>query len=162
MRIEGSRLAERLTDVTLAGTLRAGLLEGELDRVAVTVQELRRDSDTLTDSLDSVEMAAADARAAAFNAGVSARQADAAAAAAVPLGITRQQLASLPLRLPADPRRGFTTLGDPGEGAIYVSGDIASGPLPLQAEGFYWNLVCPGDVEAAISASARGATTPPR
>jgi hypothetical protein len=45
--VRGLRAAERSSDVTLAGVIRASSLERELDRQTVTDQELRRDIDDL-------------------------------------------------------------------------------------------------------------------
>lgn len=43
VRIEGSRLANRSTDVTRAGIVRSQPLERELDLITITLQEVRRD-----------------------------------------------------------------------------------------------------------------------
>lgn len=73
VRIEGSRVPSRTTDVTFGGAFRAGPLEAELDKNAVTLQEVRRDySDVLgiTEDLDSaIEDVALAAQAAASAAG---------------------------------------------------------------------------------------------
>ncbi len=49
LRIEGARLPSRTSDVTLAGVIRAASLEAELDRIAVTQQEHRRDLDDISE-----------------------------------------------------------------------------------------------------------------
>lgn len=45
VRTEGSRTHERTTDVTRAGVVRSVPLEGELDRITIVLQEIRRDMD---------------------------------------------------------------------------------------------------------------------
>ena len=58
LRIEGRRVPERTTDASLAGRIRSALLERDLDIIARTMQELRRDIDeAIADTL-----AAADAQ----------------------------------------------------------------------------------------------------
>lgn len=54
VRLSGARLAERSTDVTQGGAIKAALLETELDKHTVVMQELRRDVDAAIrpDALD--------------------------------------------------------------------------------------------------------------
>lgn len=45
VRLKGARVHERLTDVVRGGAIRGAALEGELDRLTIVAQELRRDVD---------------------------------------------------------------------------------------------------------------------
>lgn len=58
IRVKGARVHERQTNVTQGGVIRAAPLETELDRVTVTLQELRRDIDRSESAIDDAQSAA--------------------------------------------------------------------------------------------------------
>lgn len=76
VKIMGARIHERVTDVTLAGTISGALLEEELDRMTLVLQELRRDVETPTSSLEEVAQAVLQARDARTGAEAAATAAD--------------------------------------------------------------------------------------
>lgn len=55
VRIEARRIHQRVTDVTRGGALATALLERELDLQAMVLQELRRDTDDTTDTLQTFD-----------------------------------------------------------------------------------------------------------
>lgn len=100
IRIEGARLANRTTDVTLAGILRAAPLEAELDRITITQQELRRDADEVSFGLDGLGGAVDAAASSAAGAAISAAAAAAVASPSQP-GTIKGNL-SAGVAMPAD------------------------------------------------------------
>lgn len=66
---------------------------------------------------------------------------------AISLGITSDDLVTFRVRVRAVRVSGFSSVGDVGDGAIYVSADTAFGPRPISNGLFYWNLTFPGDVQ---------------